>query len=379
MPSRLVTRSTINFRNVPQELHGVGDTDAVLPRVNEEYRLAQHAFSNRRIPECLELLQRAESMGCDADQCAAQRWNCWMLLGRLEQAWRESEAIASRGGPDPNRLWDGLPFTGKRVIVRCLHGFGDAIQFVRFVNPLRREAAGVIVQTHPQLVSLFRGMPEVGRVTTWSDGPGVRGRDWDQQIEVMELPRAFRTTLRTIPNGIPYLCVGERYQEQSRLILGPKRKPRVGLLWRGSDWNPARNVPFTDLRPLLEMCGVEFYSFQRGANADELDYLKRKGICDLSGDSPDVTYLAADCLHMDLVITVDTMTAHLAGALGKPVWVLLPYEADWRWMLERCDSPWYPTMRLFRQCIRDDWRAPMQSIERQLNSFVNSIGKPVPH
>jgi hypothetical protein len=348
---------------------GLSDTVAVhvLDSAAGLYRRAQSEFSNRRIPACLELLQRAELRGHSPDECAACRWNCWMLLGRFEEAWRESDAIAARAAHDPNRLWDGLPFAGKRVVIRCLHGYGDAIQFVRYASLLRCQAAGVTVQTHPQLVSLFRGMPFVDRVTTWSDGPGRRGVDWDQQIEVMELPRAFRTTSTTIPNETPYLRVEPRYRTGS---FGPRRWPRVGLLWEAGDWNPARNIPLDDLRPLLDTPGVEFYSFQRGPERKKLASCKwGRGIVDLSGDSPDVVHFAADLVEMDLVLTVDTMAAHLAGALGKAVWVLLPYEADWRWMLERCDSPWYPTMRLFRQRVRGDWSLPIRQAARELQSF----------
>jgi hypothetical protein len=294
-----------------------------------------------------------------------------MLLGRFEEAWRESERIAQRGGPDPHRLWDGHPFTGKRVIIRCLHGFGDAIQFVRYARLVRREATRVIVQTHPQLVSLFRGIPFVDEVITWDAGPGVRSVDWDQQIEVMELPRAFGTTLATIPAEIPYIKVAERYRERTRRALGPKRRPRIGLLWESGEWNEARNVPFEELRPILEGTPADFYSFQRGSGRNVLAASEFAGrVHDLSGDSPDVAHFAADLLYMDLLITVDTMAAHLAGALGRPVWVLLPFEADWRWMLDRRDTPWYPTMRLFRQRVRENWRWPVRQVLRELEEFL---------
>jgi len=202
---------------------------------------------------------------------------------------------------------------------------------------------------------------------------GQRGRDWDQQIEVMELPRAFRTTLTNVPAETPYLWIEPRYLAGSRRALGPWRKPRVGLLWEGGDWNPERNVPFAALRPLLDTHGVEFFSFQRGAGRERLASSRyAKHVRDLSGDSPNVAYFAADIVNMDLLITVDTMAAHLAGALAKPVWVLLPYEADWRWMLDRRDSPWYPTMRLFRQRIRHDWHWPVEQIGRELAAWLPS-------
>ncbi|HEY2012869.1 MAG TPA: hypothetical protein VGH38_05175 [Bryobacteraceae bacterium] len=316
-------------------------------------------------------MKRAELIGYSPDECAACRWNCWMLLGRFEEAWRESDGIVARGSPDPHSFWDGRSFTGNRVIIRGLHGFGDVIQFSRYARAMWSDAASVTLQTHPQLVSLFQEMPFLNRVITWTDKSGSDSSEWDQQIEIMELPRAFRTTLSTIPGDTPYISVDRRYVERARQAIGPATTTRVGLMWEGGDWNPARNVPLVDLLSVLEIPEVEFYSFQRGPGRRELAQLAiAKPIRDLSGDSPEVVSFAADLMNMDLLITVDTMAAHLAGALGKPVWVLLPYEADWRWMLDRSDSPWYPTMRLFRQRSRQDWRWPIQEVVRELEQFA---------
>lgn len=284
-----------------------------------------------------------------------------MLAGKLEKAWRESDGIEARGVPDPYRLWDGKPFAGKRVFIRCLHGYGDAIQFIRYANLVRRDASSVMVQTHPQLVSLFRGMPSVDRVTTWPDAPAAR---WDQQIEVMELPRAFRTTLETIPGDVPYLFVDDT---ATRIPPRTSSKPRIGLQWGAGEWDPTRSIALTELSPILDQPDFEFFSFQRGEPRAELAALSsRRPIPDVSGESPEIIEAAADLLQIDLLITVDTMLAHLAGALGKPVWVLLPFAADWRWMLHRRDSPWYPTMKLFRQPAPGDWQSPVREITEAL-------------
>jgi hypothetical protein len=333
-----------------------------------EYRHAQDAFSKRYITECLQFLHRAERAGYPPDECAACRWQCWMLLGRFDEAWRESDAIAGRGRADPGRLWDGQPFTGKRVMIRCLHGYGDALQFIRYAGLLRRQAAAVLVQTHPQLVSLLKAAPFADGVTTWTDGPGRCPGDWDQQIEVMELPRAFRTTVGSIPAEVPYVSPPPALERESFQRLGPRFRPRVGLVWEGGGWDAGRNVPLSELLPILQVPGVEFVSFQRGAAREELAARDPDAsIRDLSGDSEDVSYFAADLMHTDLLITVDTMAAHLAGALGRPVWVLLPYQADWRWMLDRPDTPWYPTMRLFRQRAPGDWRRPVREAASELS------------
>ena len=338
-------------------------------RAEFEFRMAQDAFSERRIEECLARFQRAEAFGYDPDACAACRWYCWMLLGRFEDAWQESDALVAGGKHDPHRFWDRKPFTGKRLMIRCLHGFGDAIQFLRYTPLIRREASRVIVQTHPQLVRLFRGIPSADEVTTW-EGDAAEP-EWDQQIEVMELAHVFRATLDNIPRETPYLWVDREYLTRSRQALGEKRHTRVGLLWQSGGWDLARDVPFAQLRPVLAASCVEFYSFQRGTGRRDLGtHPFAAGVRDISGDSPDVARFAADLMNMDLLITVDTMAAHLAGALGRPVWLLLPFAADWRWMLNRCDSPWYPTMRLFRQRRPNDWTEPVNEIARELAALA---------
>src|SRR5215211_7589768 len=147
--------------------------------------VAQEYLDQRRVPEALNAFDQAERLGADCCECSSGRWTCWMLLGCFERAWQESEKILAQGGFDPHRFWDGAPFSGKKVMVRCLHGLGDAIQFIRYIPLLRRQAAAVTIQTHPELVSLLRGIDSADAVITWN-GPEP---SWDQQIEVMELPR----------------------------------------------------------------------------------------------------------------------------------------------------------------------------------------------
>lgn len=293
-----------------------------------------------------------------------------MLAGRFEEAWRESDSIGARGCPDPYRYWDGHSFKDKRVVIRCLHGFGDAIQFIRYAPFVRHDASHVIVQTHPELVSLLRGVPLVDDVITWSDEGAVL---WDQQVEVMELPRAFRTTLQTIPAEVPYLFVSPEQRKSSRITPWPGEKPRIGLQWGASEWNTARSIRLEQLLPILQFSKVEYYSFQRGAHRAQLEELSLdRLIKDVAGDSPEIVEAAADLTNIDLLITVDTMLAHLAGALGKPVWVLLPWEADWRWMLDRRDTPWYPTATLFRQPSPGDWTSAVRQMTAELTEFLTS-------
>lgn len=307
-------------------------------------------LQTRRIDLALDLYTRAERLGCDPDQCAGGRWYCHMLRGDFGNAWLESDQINQRGAPDPNRLWSGRAFHGKRVIVRCLHGLGDAIQFIRYVALLRPLAARVYVEVPGCLVRLFSRLRDVDAVISW-EAPLAQTLVWDEQVEVMEFPWIFRTTLEAIP--APLSC-----------DFSPERKPlkpnfdrrNVGLAWSASNWNPLRSVPLKLLLPILLDPSVVAYSLQIGDSCRELasipPSIRPRQI--LASDA-DVLSTAELILNMDLVITVDTMIAHLAGTLGKPVWLLLSHPADWRWMLDRDDSPWYPSMRIFRKKPDGGW------------------------
>lgn len=277
-----------------------------------------------------------------------------MLLGRFESAWRESDAIASRGKPDVNRFWDGRPLAGKRVLVRCLHGLGDTLQYIRYAPLIRQTAARLIVEAQPALKRLLVAANIADEVITWGDPEPV----WHQQVEIVELPRIFRTTLASIPNEVPYLHLPGAARPQSGVL-------RVGLLWRSSDYNPRRSIPLPLLARICSTPGVEFFSFQPDPGRADLQTASAP-ICDFAPSDCCILETGKRLQTLDLLITVDTMLAHLAGALGIRTWTLLPFEGDWRWMLDRSDSPWYPQMRLFRQPTPDDWTSVVDAIEREL-------------
>ena len=331
------------------------------------FQKGAESFARREIETALTAFDTAQSLGHDAAACSGYRWQCWMLLGEFPRAWRESEFISSLRASAATELWDGQPFSGKRVVIRCLHGYGDAIQFLRYANLVRQSASRVIVETHPEMVSLVKFVRGVDYVTTWANGTSLDRDAWDQQIEVTELPRAFRTDLSSIPANVPYLHISRAAREKSRQRLRGTGRPKVGLVWASSMWNPARCIPLIHLLPLLRSAEFDVYSFQRGAQVRELEeissYLR---ITDTTLHSPEIIDTAADLTNVDLLITVDTMAAHLAGALGTNVWTLLPFEADWRWMLNRSDVPWYPHMRLFRQPSPGNWKPVVKGIESAL-------------
>jgi hypothetical protein len=230
---------------------------------------------------------------------------------------------------------------------------------------IRESAESLVVQVHPQLVTLIGGISGVDRAITWGAAAEREPYDWEVQMEVTELPRAFRSTVHSLPSAVPYIPVpDERVAWASRLV-GRADGLRIGIAWQSGAYNPARSMPLECLEPIFSCGRHQFYNLQKGADIRELR--DPPPLLDVQVYTKDVQDTAALMLNLDLIVTVDTMTAHLAGALGKQVWILLPFDADWRWMLERSDTPWYPTARLFRQSRPGDWRDVVETIAERLS------------
>lgn len=262
-------------------------------------------------------------------------WHTHMRSGDFESAWRISDGV--RG----EHLWDGRPLDGRRVVLLCNRGIGDAIQFIRYVPMVARVAAEVTVWSRPDAVPLLRRARGGPRVVPWEET--VEG---DVTLDIMQLPHVFRTTVDTIPRDVPYLDV-----EPVELEGGG---PHVGVGIRTSWWDPERDVP----ESLLEALG--------GVVIHRLDH----------GFGPATPLETARLVKaLDLVISADTFFAHLAGAMAVPVWTLLHANADWRWMEERADSPWYPTMRLFRQREAGDWRTVVREVSKELCYLPSTINR----
>ena len=246
------------------------------------------------------------------------------------------------------------------MIVRCLHGFGDAVQMLRYAPKLAATAKSVVWEVAPRLVELARCFAGVEQVITWGEPAPAIAPEYETQVEVMELPYLFRTALADLP-------IAERYCRlpAERLLhvddcIGKSSRRRVGLVWAGGEWNRSRSIPFAALAPLFPL--AECWNLQGG-----VDRHAGKALPDATAVCGDgLLALAATIANLDLVITVDTLAAHLAGALGKPVWLLLQQQADWRWQAAGSTSPWYPAMRLFRQTVQGDWMAVVQQVCREL-------------
>ena len=300
----------------------------------------------------------------------AARWKVLMQRGVFEAAWDISDAVRHARAGVPCRhwprhlqyIWDGTPLAGKRVLVRCYHGLGDTIQFVRYGPLIKEIAREVIIWAQPALLPLLRTMHGIDFLLPLHDGtPDV---EYDVDVESMELPYIFRTTLATIPADIPYLHV-------EPVVLPRQEGLAVGLVWAAGEWDHARrSIPFSLLAPLARLPQVVVYILQRGSALAHY----RPGFGMLSG-ADEVLETARIMRALDLVISVDTMPAHLAGALGVPVWTLLDAAADWRWMEGRVESPWYPTMRLFRQEEHGAWEPVIAQVvaalTRSMEMFIS--------
>ena len=343
-----------------------GRADAMPSKTATEWvERAEMLLDLRTLEQARTAFDIAEAAGAEADRCCGGRWHAAMLGGDFEAAWRESDAIRARGVADANRFWTGQPLRGAHVIVRCLHGLGDAVQMLRYAPLLHQIASGVVFELPPRLLPLapsFRGM---GHVISWDSHASRAHPRWDVQVEVTELPYVFRTTVTELPVATRYIdlppeCIQSAAAAmEAQMTSGTSDRPRIGYVWAAGEWNRNRSVPFAIFESLLRTRFVEHWSLQGGPAVEEardwVDTGKMRNATAICGDG--LLALAAAIANLDLVITVDTLAAHLAGALGKPTWLLLQYAADWRWMTGRTDSPWYPEMRLFRQPSPGNWQA----------------------
>ena len=281
--------------------------------------------------------------------------------------WRWNSSLKSQKRDFKRPLWDGAALDGKSILIYAEQGFGDSIQFVRYIDLFPDADSSIIVACEPELKSLFKGIDRIDTLVT-------KGEDipnFDFHVPIVSLPYIFNTTLDTIPARIPYLY--PKPTADSVFHLGGSDDLKVGIVWAGSPTHindSNRSVSLKDFKCLLDVEGCQFFSLQVGQRSVDIrqhgyNYM----IKDLGKQLTDFHHTALAILQLDLVISVDTAVAHLAGSLGKPVWTLLPFIPDWRWMLSRSDTPWYPSMTLFRQKERGDWYSVFQEIRLALTLY----------
>ena len=356
------------------------------------------AFNNRG--NTLKELGRFDQASISFSQClalnpnnAGAQWNssCLLLLmGDFESGWKghewrwHHEKIPSskdkRNFPQP--LWLGnYPLQGKTILLHAEQGLGDTLQFCRYVPLVAQLGAKVILEVQAPLIGLLKDLEGVNTLIARGDALPA----FDYQCPLMSLPLAFQTTLESIPAATPYLSANPHRVRVWQDRLGPKTKPRVGLVWNGGHrqdqpelWNvnQRRNLPLEKIARLQSL-DMEFYSLQKGDPAES--ELKQKQaavwptLMNYADDLKDFTDTAALMQCMDLIISVDTSCAHLAGALGKPVWILNRFDSCWRWLLEREDSPWYPTAKLYRQKTPGDWDGVIERVAMDLGGLDSTL------
>ena len=373
--------------NLGNVLRDTGQIESSIAEYREAVRLRPgHAETHNNFGFALQDLGRIEDAAAEyreairlrPDYADAHLNLAFALLvrgdfahGLPEYEWR-TRRPAHGMPPLPQPQWDGGPLEGRTILIRSEQGLGDGIQFVRYVPLLAARGATVILECLPELRRLFQGAPGVTHVVARGETPPP----FDLHCPLASLPLAFGTRVESIPAATPYLHaepLGVKEQATRLVIEGGTLN--VGLVWAG---NPdhrndrKRSLSLAQLSTLSRVRGVRFFSLQKGTPAEQVRTPAGMDLVDAAGDLSDFADTAAVVAALDLVITVDTAVAHLAGAMGRPVWVLLPFAPDWRWLLGREDSPWYPTMRLFRQESPGAWGAVIEWVAGELERLVKS-------
>jgi tetratricopeptide (TPR) repeat protein len=305
-------------------------------------------------------------------------WNksqALLALGRYREGWELFETGLKpdkwRGIAVDSRRWDGSPFPGKTLLIRSEQGLGDTLQFVRYAALCKERGGKVMVLCEKPLLRLLNNCPYIDAAVN-----EVRQEEFDYQIAMLSLPHVFGTTLEDVPAAIPYLYCDPELREQWATRLAGSAAPKVGLVWAGNprEHQPdaqridqRRSISLAQMQPLLDVDGIDFYSLQLGNAGNQIDALGlRERIVDPTPQIADFMDTAALMHSLDLVICVDTSVVHLAGGLGRPVWVLSRFDACWRWLRNKPSNPWYPSARIFGQPSAGDWDSVIAQVREAL-------------
>ncbi len=297
-----------------------------------------------------------------------------LLLGEFDEGWQKYEyrlKLSSGGVQLPHfkkMRWDGSPLAGKRLLVLCEQGLGDTLQFSRYLSLI--QGGTVIFLCQRALLPLFENFDGIDELLEYQDQEPQL--EYDVYIPLMSLPALFDTTLETVPRSVPYLHVYDNKiaQWQPRF---DRNKCNIGIVWSGNPQfidNHNRSCQLADFLALAQFEQIQWYSLQKGEAATQ--QISELSIIYLGDELQDFADTAAVLRCLDLLISVDTSVPHLAGALGVPVWILLKYVPDCRWLLQRADSPWYPTMRLFRQTSPKNWSSVFAAVRAALPEFIGN-------
>jgi tetratricopeptide (TPR) repeat protein len=305
-----------------------------------------------------------------------------LLLGNFALGWPEYEwrwllkEFTQRPFRQP--LWEGGSLAGRTILLHAEQGLGDTLHFIRYVAEVKKHGGTVLVECQPALLPLLSHCPGIDRLVA----AGSNLPPFDVQAPLLSLPHILRTALDSVPAAVPYLFADVLLYEQWREELSRLPGFKIGIAWRGGiqySKDHHRSIPLVQFAPLAQVEGVHLFSLQKGSGSEPIHAVaERFAVTDLGSrlDEQAGAFMdtAAVMRHLDLVITADTAIAHLAGGLGVPVWLALSFVPDWRWLLEREDSPWYPTMRLFRQNQSGDWDGVFERMARELRAQLGTKG-----
>jgi Flp pilus assembly protein TadD len=380
--------ATLNLGSTRQIYNHVDEAEGLFRRALALGVDATRANSNLSLA-LMEQLRHEEAEHCCREALAIKphypeaRANLALALlamGRLAEGWREYESrweVEAMGGPAPvlaQPRWTGQKLNGETVLLYAEQGFGDTLQFCRYASMVAAAGGRVVLVVPKALRRLMASLDGVAEI--FSDEDDILP-PFDYHSPLLSLPLAFGTTMETIPGPVSYLSADPSPWAE---FLGSLPGLKVGLAWAGKSRtaqphavaiDKRRSMRLADMAPLLEIPGCGFVSLQLGSPASQMQTLPdRAGLRDISSRLTDWADTAALIAGLDLVITVDTAVAHLAGALGTPVWMLNRFDSCWRWLLNRDDSPWYPSMRLFRQTKPGDWDGVVTRVSDALRKLT---------
>jgi len=341
------------FNNYGNVLREAGDPAGAIPFLQRSIQLVPNAVTPNFNLAVAYLLAGDYARGWPQYE---HRWNFEHLAGTLPK--------------HEQPRWTGQDLKDKTILVIQEQGLGDTIQFIRFIFGLHNAGARVILQVNDNLAPLFAGSPVIHKIVDVKDTP----EDFDYWTPIMSIPGVMGVTLENLPHQLQYLSARGDLAKFWQDKLGPKKQLRVGVCWSGrpDSWiNRHKGMPFDVMLDLIKRNpSTEWFNLQVECTPEQNKVLEQNGVKTFAGDIHNFADTAALVHHMDVVISVDTAVAHLAGALGRPTWIPLNwYGTDWRWLLNRDSSPWYPSARLFRQPQLGDWQSVTDKIHQYLSWF----------
>jgi tetratricopeptide (TPR) repeat protein len=330
-----------------------------------------------KLAEAIASYDRAIVLKSDYVEAHINKSFALLLTENFEQGWQEYEwrlRAKNRFYPVLKQpRWDGSPLNGRSILVHAEQGLGDIIQFIRYLPLVHAQASYVIFKCQQDLFRLLqncKGFDEIMEQTPSSKS----AVQFDVHIPLLSLPGIFGTTLDSMPSNSSYITADPKLVTQWQMRIGHNEDFKIGIVWAGNPknrWGRKRSCSLAYFAPLADTPGLTFYSLQKGpASTEAFNPPKNMKLINLENELNDFTDTAAIIANLDLVISVDTAVAHLTGSLGKPLWNLLYFSPDWRWLQNRDDSPWYPSMRLFRQTRPNDWVGVFEQVKKALNSHL---------